>query len=107
LSPRTTIVTTVTHTRSLHDALPISSFTPAGYGAIAGTIGSRNNSPETWKSACAADNSSLGCSGPSWRERILTCQLGPEHPREELDRKSTRLNSSHQIISYAVFCLKK
>src|SRR5207244_13144058 len=29
--------------------------------------------------------------------------------REELlaDRKSTRLNSSHQIISYAVFCLKK
>src|SRR5258708_28077809 len=31
-------------------------------------------------------------------------------PREKtvwLDRKSTRLNSSHQIISYAVFCLKK
>src|SRR5258708_10525079 len=27
--------------------------------------------------------------------------------RELLDRKSTRLNSSHQIISYAVFCLKK
>src|SRR5258708_39031987 len=25
----------------------------------------------------------------------------------ETDRKSTRLNSSHQIISYAVFCLKK
>src|SRR5438552_9688813 len=29
--------------------------------------------------------------------------LRPQH----LDRKSTRLNSSHQIISYAVFCLKK
>src|SRR5438552_14436408 len=28
-------------------------------------------------------------------------------PRAEVDRKSTRLNSSHQIISYAVFCLKK
>src|SRR5438552_14951548 len=27
--------------------------------------------------------------------------------RRGLDRKSTRLNSSHQIISYAVFCLKK
>src|SRR5258708_17620575 len=27
--------------------------------------------------------------------------------RPEGDRKSTRLNSSHQIISYAVFCLKK
>src|SRR5258708_15213312 len=30
----------------------------------------------------------------------------PERPRLR-DRKSTRLNSSHQIISYAVFCLKK
>src|SRR5258708_10247208 len=27
--------------------------------------------------------------------------------RHVVDRKSTRLNSSHQIISYAVFCLKK
>src|SRR5437588_9797860 len=27
--------------------------------------------------------------------------------RERLDRKSTRLNSSHTVISYAVFCLKK
>src|SRR5258708_11379718 len=32
--------------------------------------------------------------------------LHPWHPRPR-DRKSTRLNSSHQIISYAVFCLKK
>src|SRR5258708_31042227 len=31
---------------------------------------------------------------------------GPLGPAGE-DRKSTRLNSSHQIISYAVFCLKK
>src|SRR5438552_14874974 len=31
--------------------------------------------------------------------------LLPGLPKE--DRKSTRLNSSHQIISYAVFCLKK
>src|SRR5256885_13054203 len=28
-------------------------------------------------------------------------------PDEVLDRKSTRLNSSHLVISYAVFCLKK
>src|SRR5207244_7467007 len=37
------------------------------------------------------------------------CQLGfgvPLHLSNR-DRKSTRLNSSHQIISYAVFCLKK
>src|SRR5947208_7598751 len=39
--------------------------------------------------------------------------LGEEKARSEFeivprrDRKSTRLNSSHQIISYAVFCLKK
>src|SRR5207244_12627914 len=30
-----------------------------------------------------------------------------DEARAEIDRKSTRLNSSHQIISYAVFCLKK
>src|SRR2546430_9926716 len=29
------------------------------------------------------------------------------HAVEQLDRKSTRLNSSHSQISYAVFCLKK
>src|SRR5947208_4908265 len=29
------------------------------------------------------------------------------HAQDQSDRKSTRLNSSHQIISYAVFCLKK
>src|SRR5437762_5832510 len=29
------------------------------------------------------------------------------HCSEQLDRKSTRLNSSHRCISYAVFCLKK
>src|SRR3712207_8866904 len=29
------------------------------------------------------------------------------HQHEESDRKSTRLNSSHANISYAVFCLKK
>src|SRR6266849_6959237 len=35
---------------------------------------------------------------------------GPGHPgvdRRTRDRKSTRLNSSHEWISYAVFCLKK
>src|SRR5256885_10593768 len=33
----------------------------------------------------------------------VACGLG----REAIDRKSTRLNSSHLVISYAVFCLKK
>src|SRR5258708_14541155 len=33
--------------------------------------------------------------------------LADHRDQVEQDRKSTRLNSSHQIISYAVFCLKK
>src|ERR1017187_10671284 len=32
---------------------------------------------------------------------------GVEVPALQIDRKSTRLNSSHRCISYAVFCLKK
>src|SRR5438034_4561508 len=32
---------------------------------------------------------------------------GDRRFHQELDRKSTRLNSSHTVISYAVFCLKK
>src|SRR5258708_8601973 len=43
----------------------------------------------------AAVDLQLGLAGPS----------RPDAAAE--DRKSTRLNSSHQIISYAVFCLKK
>src|SRR2546422_4499879 len=34
-------------------------------------------------------------------------ELRPAPQRADLDRKSTRLNSSHGYISYAVFCLKK
>src|SRR2546426_5815580 len=46
--------------------------------------------------------------GVAQRERLLEAQDGAvEAERFELDRKSTRLNSSHLVISYAVFCLKK
>src|SRR3712207_8909368 len=46
------------------------------------------------------------------RERVLLFELartwtGQLSPLPEEDRKSTRLNSSHANISYAVFCLKK
>src|SRR3712207_8160966 len=34
-------------------------------------------------------------------------ELHPDYVQDTLDRKSTRLNSSHANISYAVFCLKK
>src|SRR5215204_7401235 len=36
-----------------------------------------------------------------------SCPAGSGAPRADSDRKSTRLNSSHTVISYAVFCLKK
>src|SRR5256885_17018682 len=37
---------------------------------------------------------------------LSTCYEGDKHQTRP-DRKSTRLNSSHLVISYAVFCLKK
>src|SRR5256885_11475582 len=45
------------------------------------------------------------CSGSVSGFDVLEPLLGPG--RERRDRKSTRLNSSHLVISYAVFCLKK
>src|SRR2546430_15677458 len=44
---------------------------------------------------------------PPWLERLGLLQLGQQISRADEDRKSTRLNSSHSQISYAVFCLKK
>src|SRR5256885_2951579 len=41
-----------------------------------------------------------GCALPRARASLGRC-------RQRADRKSTRLNSSHLVISYAVFCLKK
>src|ERR1039457_1999862 len=47
----------------------------------------------------------------SSRHRLLFCQRRRAECRtvffDQSDRKSTRLNSSHLVISYAVFCLKK
>src|SRR2546426_4335626 len=45
---------------------------------------------------------SLTPRGPS-----CSCSRARSAPSPRLDRKSTRLNSSHLVISYAVFCLKK
>src|SRR5258708_31906158 len=73
--------TTEIYTLSLHDALPISS--PR---SLAGRR----------RRVVAAHR--LDLVGSAHRRRG-----GQRQP----DRKSTRLNSSHQIISYAVFCLKK
>src|SRR5215216_4982268 len=42
---------------------------------------------------------------PDWLTALRRAAAAPDVVHG--DRKSTRLNSSHQIISYAVFCLKK
>src|SRR5437588_3815148 len=51
-----------------------------------------------------------GCrslSGALRAEDRYTARTFRHNEYEILDRKSTRLNSSHTVISYAVFCLKK
>src|SRR5690554_7586733 len=46
--------------------------------------------------------------GTAYKHFVTTCsESGGGHQHPLLDRKSTRLNSSHVRISYAVFCLKK
>src|SRR5258708_33250709 len=53
----------------------------------------------------AIENSALYENDPNLRIRVSYDKAARTVTIE--DRKSTRLNSSHQIISYAVFCLKK
>src|SRR2546421_6864603 len=80
--------TTEIYTLSLHDALPIckASFRP----------------PESVRALRAYH-----------RQRQMVIRSAAAHVQhmpkalEQIDRKSTRLNSSHDQISYAVFCLKK
>src|SRR2546427_7483762 len=43
----------------------------------------------------------------TWSGSASDDGTSPASARKSLDRKSTRLNSSHSQISYAVFCLKK
>src|SRR2546422_4123789 len=46
--------------------------------------------------------------GAGWQRRVLIACRRQQRPIEAAeDRKSTRLNSSHGYISYAVFCLQK
>src|SRR5690554_2554945 len=94
----TDTATTEIYTLSLHDALPIS---PA-----CTWLSVRRLPPlPTW---CASSKSTAQWSTrSSWRLRLPSpppCSTSRHTPA---DRKSTRLNSSHVRISYAVFCLKK
>src|SRR5437773_8194662 len=70
--------TTELYTLSLHDALPISALMLA------------------WIQSALAG-----------RKRSAASSISASRRSSRPDRKSTRLNSSHITISYAVFCLKK
>src|SRR5690348_18053722 len=64
--------------------------------------------PSGWIGASTCLNTLFRPPHPSG-ERTLTEKRPAAHPStvSKSDRKSTRLNSSHPSISYAVFCLKK
>src|SRR2546430_15174841 len=74
--------TTEIYTLSLHDALPISPCRKASSQSFCACFRPANIRPSAHRSCAIVMSASL-------------------------DRKSTRLNSSHSQISYAVFCLKK
>src|SRR5699024_12216757 len=84
--------------RSLHDALPI-----FDVGCGTGRLAAQAERAGRTVTALDADASMVEAARGNLRGRVLRAAL-PDLP---LDRKSTRLNSSHVSISYAVFCLKK
>src|SRR5690606_41579049 len=99
--------TTPSYALSLHDALPISS---AGYLTLAHVdlrdrLGLIERSVEEEK---ATEGASIATVVQAVVDRGLLPQgtvVSPDSPQDLVeDRKSTRLNSSHVKISYAVFC---
>src|SRR3712207_8517749 len=87
--------TTEIYTLSLHDALPISARHDSGGVSRAGA-------------ACAeAVWDMVGARRKRVAARGAKARTAGSFLIVRLDRKSTRLNSSHANISYAVFCLKK
>src|SRR5207248_11758893 len=81
--------TTQIYTLSLHDALPIS------------PMADRESYTRPFFDGMAAR-----AEGDAVRAQS-SFQLARARVKRKIDRKSTRLNSSHRTISYAVFCLKK
>src|SRR2546426_8704087 len=81
--------TTEIYTLSLHDALPIWCV----YSMRAAAM-------ERLQSICPVLSSSATVANSFDSKRSVVKKIFP-------DRKSSRLNSSHLVISYAVFCLKK
>src|SRR5207253_7243070 len=97
----TDLPTSLYYLLSLHDALPIFAWCSSCPGCIARQAGHarllkscpRPRPGRRWRWPCPR------CTGASIAIDVRDVAVG--------DRKSTRLNSSHVAISYAVFCLKK
>src|SRR3712207_7204231 len=86
--------TTEIYTLSLHDALPI----------LNSIAGKRLEGVDLDRIVGIAREYFESEPRPFADFRLLLAELEPDRDQ---DRKSTRLNSSHANISYAVFCLKK
>src|SRR5437879_10032480 len=87
---------TALYTLSLHDALPI----------LPDLIDGQMKSPGEQVVHHRVEVLFRGAGGRRGRERTAFDRR-LKRCRSRQDRKSTRLNSSHRCISYAVFCLKK
>src|SRR5207249_10433300 len=95
---------TTTSTLSLHDALPIwVAASPFGTGLAAGS----QSDPAEAVAGSRAHNQWLAEFVAEEPNRRIGVAVVPAIIPDMEDRKSTRLNSSHVSISYAVFCLKK
>src|SRR5207249_9975666 len=101
------LATVMIYTLSLHDALPIlgaelldRSVKPPRLNSLGSKVLEQARDllqrTEALKSLTSSDAEPHGL-----------LRIGLAHALAEGDRKSTRLNSSHVSISYAVFCLKK
>src|SRR5207244_10737667 len=94
--------TTEIYTLSLHDALPIS------FGSVMTQKFEFVGTVQLWPNGARGNPVALYLEKLENSECRISARLSEwRHVVGVGDRKSTRLNSSHQIISYAVFCLKK
>src|SRR5437899_8081079 len=102
-----TLPTSASYTLSLHDALPIWLRRKLGVApGKEGPIRTFQGIGYALDSQGKLDGTGDGASEPAVRvEATAAASSSGRSPKR--DRKSTRLNSSHLGISYAVFCLKK
>src|SRR5207249_7564583 len=95
VSPLTPPSPTQLSTLSLHDALPISLFIHFVSGV--------NSQFKKLRTGVEQFGDAFACG----QAPLFVLRFDGTRTHRQTDRKSTRLNSSHVSISYAVFCLKK